>query len=52
MLLPESGKHLIDKKYNKYIDKIKLLIDIHDISYKINKKDLSLIMDKFNEFVK
>ena len=52
LLLPESGKHLIDEKYSKFIDKIKKLIDIHDIKYKINKKDLSLIMNKFNEFLK
>jgi hypothetical protein len=39
LLLPESGKHLIDEKYNEFIAKIKKLIDIHDISYRINIKD-------------
>jgi 5'-3' exonuclease len=51
LLLPDSGKYLIDDKYDKFIDKIKLIIDIHNNKYKINKHDLTLIMEKFNEFL-
>lgn len=51
LLLPESGKHLIDEKYIDFIDEIKLLINIHSNIYKINTTDLSLIMEKFNKYV-
>lgn len=52
LLLPQSGMEFIDDKYNKFIDDIKNDINIYDNKYKINKKDLNVIMDRFNKFNK
>lgn len=51
LLLPESGKYLIDDKYHKFIDKIKLIINIYNSNYKINKTDLKLIMKQFYKHI-
>ena len=52
LLLPPSGLKFIDDKYIKFINDIKKYINIHHNKYKINKKDLIIIMNKFNYFIK
>ena len=47
LLLPESGRHLIEDKYLDFIDNLKSNINIYDTNYKINKNDLTIIMKKF-----
>ena len=51
LLLPQTGIYLIDERYIKFINEIKIYINIHDCKYKINKYDLQIILEKFNLFI-
>jgi hypothetical protein len=50
LILPESGRNLIDNKYHKFIDKLNKKINIYDKNFKITKENISFIIDKFNKF--
>ena len=52
LILPESGRNLIDNKYHKFIDKLNKKINIYDKNFKITKENISFIIDKFNKFNK
>ena len=51
LILPESGRNLIDNKYHKFIDKLNKKINIYDKNFKITKENLSFIIDKFDKFL-
>ena len=51
LLLPESGRYLIDKKFDTFIKKIKKNINIYNKNYKITQNDLFDIVNKFDIFI-
>ena len=50
LILPESGRNLIDIKYHKFIDKLNKKINIYDKNFKITKENILFIIDKFDYF--
>jgi 5'-3' exonuclease len=47
LLIPFQNKHLIDSKYNKFLDKNKY---IYDKDFIINTKNLEIILKKFKKY--
>ena len=51
MILPESGKKLIDDKYHKFIDKINKKINLYDKKFILTKNNIEFILNEFNNNV-
>lgn len=49
LILPESGKQIIDNKYHKFIDKINKKINIYDKKFILTKNNIEFILDEFNK---
>jgi 5'-3' exonuclease len=49
LILPESGKELIDNKYHKFIDKINKKINIYDKKFILTKINLEFILNEFTK---
>lgn len=49
LILPESGKELIDEKYHKFIDKINKKINIYNKKFVLTKNNIEYILDEFNK---
>jgi 5'-3' exonuclease len=49
LILPESGKKLIDDKYHKFIDKINKKINIYDKKFILTTHNIEYILCEFNK---
>ena len=50
LILPESGKDLIDNKYHKFINKINKKTNIYDKKFILTKNNIEFILEEFNKY--